>query len=66
MEGGLDKATTIWVSTKENVAMKKSTVFIFAACLGLGGLWADMMRNPPCKLDEGQNSASTCDKCGVG
>ena len=43
--------------------MKKSTVFIFAACLGLGGLWADMMRNPPCKLDEGQNSASTCDKC---
>ena len=24
-----------------------------------------MLRNPPCKLDEGQNSASTCDKCPV-
>ena len=43
--------------------MKKRAVFIFAVCFGLGGLWADMMRNPPCKSDEGQNSASTCDKC---
>ena len=43
--------------------MKKCAVFILAAFFGLGGLWADMMRNPPCKSDEGQNSASTCDKC---
>ncbi|MGN0857147.1 MAG: RHS repeat domain-containing protein [Candidatus Spyradenecus sp.] len=42
--------------------MKK---LLFGVALGLltGGVWADMMRNPPCKLDEGQNSASTCDKC---
>ena len=36
---------------------------MLAAFSVLGGLWADMMRNPPCKLDEGQNSASTCEKC---
>ncbi|MGN0886244.1 MAG: hypothetical protein ACI4RT_04520, partial [Candidatus Spyradenecus sp.] len=42
--------------------MKK---LLLGVALGLltGGVWADMMRNPPCKLDEGQNSASTCDKC---
>ena len=38
---------------------------MLAAFSVLGGLWADMMRNPPCKSDEGQNSASTCDKCPV-
>ena len=38
---------------------------MLAAFSVLGGLWADMLRNPPCKLDEGQNSASTCDKCPV-
>ncbi len=38
---------------------------MLAAFSVLGGLWADMMRNPPCKLDEGQNSASTCEKCPV-
>ena len=43
--------------------MKKRAVFMLAAFSVLGGLWADMMRNPPCKLDEGQNSASTCEKC---
>ena len=43
--------------------MKKRAVFMLAAFSVLGGLWADMLRNPPCKLDEGQNSASTCEKC---
>ena len=48
-----------------NIMMKKTVLFVVTACLLGGGLWADMMRNPPCKLDEGQNSASTCEKCPV-
>ena len=42
--------------------MKKNTLFAIAALLLAGGVGADMLRNPPCKLEEGQNSAETCDK----
>ena len=43
--------------------MRSGCLFVVAASLLTGGAWAGMMRNPPCKLDEGQNSASTCEKC---
>ena len=43
--------------------MRSGCLFVVAASLLAGGAWAGMMRNPPCKLDEGQNSASTCEKC---
>ena len=43
--------------------MRSGCLFVVAASLLAGGAWAGMMRNPPCKMDEGQNSASTCDKC---
>ena len=43
--------------------MRSGWLFVVAASLLTGGAWAGMMRNPPCKLDEGQNSASTCEKC---
>ena len=43
--------------------MRSGYLFVVAASLLAGGAWGDMLRNPPCKLDEGQNSASTCEKC---
>ena len=43
--------------------INEKVLVLVAASLFGGGLWADMMRNPPCKMDEGQNSVATCDKC---